>query len=126
MISKIYFFDGISDYTMPKLRREEFLPAQGIVVAMDNGMSYAINMTNALSASDINYAIIVNNPLLVDYAKTIADVSWDNIYGFDFSNGEFVLFKDITVKKLRSCTIFTKLWMSDLFETTKRYYDEHL
>ena len=126
MISKIYFIDHIADSTLPKIRREEFLPALGIVIDMDNGMSYAINMINTLLTSDIDYAIIVNNPLLVDYTRDIANISYDNIYGFDFSNGEFVLFKDITIKKLKPNTIFTKLWMSDIFETTKRYYDAHL
>lgn len=120
MISKIYFFDHISDTTMPKIRWDEFLPALGIVVGMDNGMSYAINRIITLFNTDIDYAIIVNNPLLVDYAKDLAKISWNNIYGFVFGRGKFVRFQDLSNKDLKPSNNFTKLWMGGMFESTKR------
>lgn len=36
MIDKIYFIDHIADSTLQKIRREEFLPALGTVIDMDN------------------------------------------------------------------------------------------
>lgn len=82
MISKIYFIDHIADSTLVKIRREEFLPSLGMIVDMDNGMSYAINRIITLFNTDIDYSVVVNNPLLVDYTKDLAKISWENIYGF--------------------------------------------
>lgn len=121
MISKIYFIDHIADSTLVKIRREEFLPSLGMIVDMDNGMSYAINRIITLFNTDIDYSVVVNNPLLVDYTKNLAKISWENIYGFVFSNAEFVCFQNLTDMKLKASNNFTKLWMGGLFESTKRY-----
>lgn len=121
MISKIYFIDHIADSTLVKIRREEFLPSLGMIVDMNNGMSYAINRIITLFNTDIDYSVVVNNPLLVDYTKDLAKISWENIYGFVFSNAEFECFQNLTDKKLKASNNFTKLWMGGLFGETKRY-----
>ena len=64
---------------------------------------------------DSPHAILTNNPLVVDYAKEIANISWNNIYLFDWKKRNFAPAQETTNKDLRDSHIFSRLFMGKTF-----------
>lgn len=114
MITSIYFKDD-SVSNIDCTIAEGVLP---IIITGDAGITVAGKMLDRLSQDDYNWAVFTNNPLLVDYAREIMNMSYDDIYIYDMCKDEFVKIQTTTRKELRNTHNFCRLWMGGTFKNT--------
>ena len=124
MISAIYFRDGFIPDDGGNIR--DYVPKEmGCSTIIGHcGISDAFQCIDFVhNEIDNSQAVYTNNPLIVDRAKEVADVSWDNIYLFDWKKKTFVPAQETTNKDLRKEHIFSRLWLGGLFTDTNAAAD---
>lgn len=89
-----------------------------IIVTGVSGITCARKMLDKMSADYRNWALFTNDPLIVDDAKDMAELSYDSIFVFDMDRHEFAQAQTTTRKELKNANRFSKLWLGGTFRNT--------
>lgn len=114
MIKAIYFKDDSID-AINCVMREGTIP---LILTSVSGMTSARRMVDKMSTDMHNWALFTNDPLIVDDAKDVAELSYDDILIYDMKKKEFVQTQTTTRKDLRKTHRFSKLWLGGSFLNT--------